>query len=135
MSRSGYSDDCSGWELIRWRGAVASAIRGKRGQEFLREVLSVLDAMPVKQLAKETLEAEGQFCTIGTVLHSRGIAIADGEMFWGSPDEIAQLLGSTHALVAEIVYENDEYYWLKETPAERWVRMRTWVFNNIKEQT
>lgn len=35
MSRSGYSDDCYGWELICWRGAVNSAIKGKRGQSFL----------------------------------------------------------------------------------------------------
>jgi hypothetical protein len=47
MSRSGYSDDHSEWDLIRWRGAVASAIRGKRGQAFLRELLVALDAMPV----------------------------------------------------------------------------------------
>jgi hypothetical protein len=37
MSRSGYSDDLENWSLIRWRGAVASAIRGRRGQAFLRE--------------------------------------------------------------------------------------------------
>ena len=29
MSRSGYTDECDGWELVRWRGAVNSAIRGK----------------------------------------------------------------------------------------------------------
>ena len=34
MSRSGYTDECDGWELVRWRGAVNSAIRGKRGQAF-----------------------------------------------------------------------------------------------------
>ena len=31
MSRSGYEDGLEMWDLIRWRGAVASAIRGKRG--------------------------------------------------------------------------------------------------------
>ena len=38
MSRSGYSDDLDNWDLIRWRGQVSSAIRGKRGQGFLREL-------------------------------------------------------------------------------------------------
>lgn len=33
MSRCGYSDDYDQWALIRWRGAVESAIRGKRGQD------------------------------------------------------------------------------------------------------
>lgn len=37
MSRSGYTDDCDDqWALIRWRGAVNSAIKGKRGQQALR---------------------------------------------------------------------------------------------------
>jgi len=39
MSRSGYSDDCDVWALIRWRGAVKSAIRGARGQAMLRELI------------------------------------------------------------------------------------------------
>jgi hypothetical protein len=37
MSRSGYSDDYGDdepWQLIMWRGAVASAFRGRRGQPF-----------------------------------------------------------------------------------------------------
>lgn len=59
MSRSGYSDDYDGdnWDLIRWRGAVTSAIRGKRGQAFLREALAALDAMPEKQLIAGDLVA------------------------------------------------------------------------------
>ena len=130
MSRSGYSDEGDNWSMIRWRGAVAAAIRGKRGQEFLREALSVLDAMPAKELARATLEADGQYCTIGAMMHSRGI-----EMSWDGPEDIAKKLRSTHALVAEIIYENDEYSWLKETPSERWVRMRAWVVGNIKELT
>jgi hypothetical protein len=40
MSRSGYSDDCDGWALIRWRGAVNSAIKGRRGQQALREIVA-----------------------------------------------------------------------------------------------
>jgi hypothetical protein len=51
MSRSGYSDDCSGRELVLWRGAVASALRGRRGQAFLRELVDALDAV----LALESL--------------------------------------------------------------------------------
>lgn len=51
MSRSGYADWCDdNWAMIRWRGAVASAVRGKRGQAFLRELATTLDAMPEKRL-------------------------------------------------------------------------------------
>ena len=43
MSRSEYSEDCdSNWLMIQWRGAVASAIRGQRGQTFLYEMLHAL---------------------------------------------------------------------------------------------
>ena len=57
MSRSDYnSDNYSEWSLIRWRGAVASATRGKRGQSFLRDLLASLDAMPVKRLISDELE-------------------------------------------------------------------------------
>jgi hypothetical protein len=45
MSRSGYSDDLDPLALGRWRGRVASAMRGKRGQAFLREMLAAMDAM------------------------------------------------------------------------------------------
>ena len=45
MSRSGYSDDCDTWPLICWRGAVASALRGRRGQQFLIELRDALDAI------------------------------------------------------------------------------------------
>ena len=63
MSRSGYSDDCSGRELNLWRGAVESAIRGKRGQAFLREMLVALDAMPEKRLiAGELVTPTGEVC-------------------------------------------------------------------------
>ena len=50
MSRSGYTDECDGWEFVRWRGAVNSAIRGKRGQAFLNEMVTALDAMQEKRL-------------------------------------------------------------------------------------
>ena len=46
MSRSGYGDDIGQWDLIRWRGAVQSAMCGKRGQAFLKEMLAALDALP-----------------------------------------------------------------------------------------
>ena len=61
MSRSGYvdADDCDEgeqWRHIRWRGAIKSAIRGKRGQAFLREMLDALDALPQKRLVPNVLQ-------------------------------------------------------------------------------
>jgi len=35
MSRHGYSDDIDEWALIKWRGQVASAMRGKTGPTII----------------------------------------------------------------------------------------------------
>lgn len=58
MSRSGYYEDYEhDWYQIMWRGAVKRAIRGKRGQAFLREMLTALDALPEPRLIAEKLES------------------------------------------------------------------------------
>lgn len=64
MSRSGYIDDgdIEHWDLIRWRGAVASAIRGKKGQSFLLEMLHAMDALPEKKLIAHDLLKDGSVC-------------------------------------------------------------------------
>lgn len=78
MSRSGYTDDGDNWELIKWRGQVASAIRGKRGQAFLRELRDALDALPEKKLCYHELQRkDGACCAIGAVGRARGIDMTD----------------------------------------------------------
>ena len=77
MSRSGYVDDVDdNWDLIRWRGAVKSALRGKRGQAFLKEMIEALDALPEKMLIGNTLEADGMVCAMGAVGLKRGVDMA-----------------------------------------------------------
>ncbi|WP_430010230.1 hypothetical protein [Methylophaga lonarensis] len=132
MSRSGYTDDiyCN-WLLICWRGAVASAIRGKRGQQFLKELLSSLDAMPEKKLIRDELVAEGQFCTLGVIGHQRSIDMTGIDP--DNRDQVAAVFGIAPAMAAEIVYMNDEYYG-RATPEERWQKMRDWVSEQIKSE-
>ena len=134
MSRSGYSDDCNGAELNLWRGAVNSAINGKRGQAFLRETLAALDAMPDKKLTTDTLHepANGEFCTLGAVGASRSLDMKPLE--YSDRGHIARAFGISEAMAAEIMFENDEGNWRgTETPEQRWARMRAWVHGNIKE--
>jgi hypothetical protein len=139
MSRSGYNDDCDDmWAHIRWRGAVASAVRGKRGQAFFRELLAALDAMPEKRLIAQTFGEAGSYCTLGVVCAARGVeapAIPDPYDCYG--DEVPRLASATlnlpQALCAEIMYHNDEGGWDQETPETRWHRMRNWVAMRIKE--
>jgi len=72
MSRSGYSDDCCGYELNLYRGRVARTIKGKRGQAFLKELGEAMDKMPVKELIESKLiDDKGSCCTIGVVCKSK----------------------------------------------------------------
>lgn len=131
MSRSGYSDDCGGWDLICWRGAVTSAIKGQRGQSFLIELRESLDAMPTKRLVSGVLTADGEFCAIGALGAKRGLDMSSLDP--DDREEVAQAFGIAPALAAEIVFMNDEGSWQRETPEQRWTRMRTWVDSQIKQ--
>ena len=135
MSRYKYSDDCDGWALIRWRGAVYSAIRGQRGQAFLRGMLTALDAMPQKRLIANRLEQAGEHCALGVVGAARGVRIGSLDVDDDEYDRkaIGELLNVAPALVAEVMFENDEGGWLNETPEMRWERMRDWVVLQIVE--
>ncbi len=132
MSRSGYSDDCNQWELIKWRGAVKSAIRGRRGQAFLKEMLMALDDLPEKRLIEGDLVADGEVCALGAVGLKRSIpGILDIDPY--DRETIAGIFGIAPALAAEIMYENDDGagYWSQETPENRWRRVRDWVAGKI----
>jgi len=129
MSRSGYIDDCEQWDLIRWRGAVASAIRGKRGQAFLLEMYRAMEALPEHKLIAAELEKDGAVCAIGAVGKARGIDMSkiDPE----DRDTVAGTFGIPPTLAAEIVYMNDEYFFSQETPEARYQQMRKWVVDNL----
>ncbi len=127
MSRSGYCDDIDDtWALIRWRGAVKSATRGRRGQAFFKDLLAALDAMPVKRLIVNELEANGEFCTLGVLGNARGLDMSEIEP--EEPDQVSKGFNIAEALAQEVVYMNDEYNILpNEEPEDRWRRMRKWV--------
>lgn len=161
MSRHGYTEDEGDDPLAlgRWRGMVASTIRGKRGQAFLREVLAALDAIPDKRLISEELKTvDGEFCTLGAVGAARGVDLEaiDPEDY----DAVAAAFGIHPILAQEIMWENDEQVsrfdyieveicgpllpkdiWLGHkrhvrVPAEkaaerRWQHMRDWVEASI----
>lgn len=136
MSRSGYSDDYdNGWQLIMWRGAVKSAIRGKRGQAFLREMLSALDALPEPRLISDALVEDGEVCAIGSVGVRRGVDM--GLLDPDEPDAIAKAFGIAGALVQEIEYINDDdvySYQSGVTPEQRFIRVRAWVAKQITQE-
>lgn len=135
MSRSGYSDELDQWPLIQYRGQVASAIRGRRGQIFLRELLAALDAMPEKRLIANDLETPtGEVCALGCIAKARGVPRPKVDE-WDDDEphrrRLAKAFDIAPQLVAEIEYENDEIA-QRETPEQRWGRMRAWVESQIK---
>ena len=137
MSRSGYEDGYDNWALIRYRGAVASAIRGKRGQSFLRELLAALDAQPDKRLIGGSFETGGDVCALGAICAARGVEPPD--VCYGEDSlsaEAADTLGIAHALAAEVMHENDDAFWClrEETPEHRWARMRGWVAQQVEPE-
>lgn len=131
MSRSGYCDDWDGeqWDLIRWRGAVKSAIRGARGQAFLKEMLAAFDALPEPKLIANELQEGGAVCAIGAVGRARGISMAELDPY--DRETVADVFGIANALAAEITYENDEGNCYNESPERRFARMRAWVESQI----
>jgi len=142
MSRSGYTDDQDdNWQMIKWRGMVASATRGKRGQKLLVDLLVALDAMPEKALVAHELETkDGEVCALGALGKARGIDMQklDPE----EPESVAAAFDIATPLAQEIVYMNDEHFdsrWNEATkryedikPEERWASMRAWVASQIK---
>lgn len=141
MSRSGYYDDyCDNrWPHIMWRGRVASATRGKRGQRLLLDLVEALDALPEKRLIRDQLILEtGEVCALGAIGLKRGVVM------WGlnpddnwdfDPDEHADhLSGAFNAaacLIREIVYMNDEVL-DRCSPEQRWQRMRAWAVKQLR---
>ena len=132
MSRSGYSDYLDSWALIRWRGAVASAFKGKKGQAALKEILAALDAMPQKRLVTGEFEHEGEFCTLGALGHRRGVDMSQfNDDGYADQEAVADALSLPRACVCEVMFKNDEVY-CPGGPVERWQRMRNWVASQIR---
>lgn len=143
MSRSGYSDGFDGPDLWLYRGAVQSAINGRRGQSFLREMLAAMDALPVKRLIAHDLARADlvsfshwgmieapSVCAIGTVGRSRGIDMRDLDP--EESEKVAKAFGIAESMAREIVFMNDEAWW-RVTPEERFTKMREWIVENISE--
>jgi hypothetical protein len=132
MSRSGYYYDNDNINL--WRENVERTIKGKRGQAFLKDLLSALEAMPEKRLISgELVSNEGDFCALGVIGHTRKIDLSSVDP--EDPDQVGDVFKISSMLAQEIVYINDEWmeaYRLDSmTPEERWSKVHEWVLDNI----
>jgi len=109
MSRHGYVDDGDYdlWSMIRWRGAVTSAIRGRRGQALLRRMAEALDAMPEKRLvAEDIVREDGACCALGALAKAEGVDVSD--LHPEDAPRVAETFDIAPSLAREIVWENDD---------------------------
>lgn len=129
MSRHGYSDDYDGSELAMWRGVIASASRGRRGQAFFRALVAALDAMPVKELVSGELEdGEGSVCALGALGKARGVDLEDIDTTdWG---QLGELFNIAPQLAQETMYVNDDGG--ARVPGNRWQLVRDWAARQIR---
>ena len=129
MGRANYDDDGDFIEL--WRGAVDRAIKGMRGQAFLRELIVSLDALTEKILiADDIVDAHGSVCALGAVAKSRHITQPlDPE----NHDQLSRVFGIAPAMVREIEFMNDEY-WGTATPEKRFEKIREWAIAQLAEE-
>jgi len=153
MSRHGYIDDTD--DVLahgRWRAAVNSSIRGRRGQAFLRELLAALDALPEKKLIAEELTLDGQVCALGAVGQARGLDMSKIDP--GDSDGVHTHFGIANAMAREIIFINDEVdgdyvetegpptryrqaprrAYVSPTPETRFEKVRAWVVAHLRDE-
>jgi hypothetical protein len=139
MSRSGYTDACDheNGALACWRGVIASATRGKRGQKFFRDLVAALDAMPVKRLIADELQTEeGEVCALGALGMARGVDMsvidADDLAAGDAQTQLGDMFDIAEQLAQEAMWENDEAGRGGETAEQRWTRVRAWAARQIR---
>jgi len=131
MSRSGYSDDLDPLELGAWRGQVASAIRGKRGQKMLTDLKDALQAMTKRELVHgELSRPDGGVCALGALGVSRGVDMSTIDPH--NTEDVGRAFDIARQLAAEVVSLNDDGCVGVETETQRWWRMHAWVCSHIR---
>lgn len=144
MGRSGYvdygfDDIDSILALGRYRGQVSSALRGKRGQAMLRDLVAALEAMPERRLLSHVIVEEGEVCALGAVAQHRGVDVTDlnpteDELYnsdYAKTEELAARLDIADCLAREVTFLNDEGVYRTESPEERWSRMYEWAKSRL----
>ena len=131
--------DYEPWMEGQAAGAMRSAIRGRRGQQLLRDLIAGLDALPVPELAAGALEdpETGCVCALGAVRLQRGAEavplsfdLDDPDIDWrdlAKPFDISETLA--HAVISQNEYSskrNDE-----QSRRRRWQSVRAWAVGNL----
>jgi hypothetical protein len=141
MSRYCDSDDYDyePWMEGQAAGAMRSAIRGRRGQQLLRDLIAGLDALPVYELAAGSLEdpETGCVCALGAVRLQRG---ADAVPLWFDPTDpdvdwrdLAKPFNISETLANAVVSQNEYYDGSNDEQSRRrrWQSVRDWAVSKL----
>jgi hypothetical protein len=134
-----YDDDSDPSQEGLAAGALRSAIRGKRGQRFIRDLVQALDALPLPELAAGALEDEetGCCCAFGAVRRFRG---ADAVPLWFhpmeedmNPDNLVEPFNVSKTLAWSVVQANEDGMIGndKSTRRLRWKQVRDWAVRQL----
>jgi hypothetical protein len=141
MSRYCDSDDYDyePWMEGQAAGALRSAIRGRRGQQLLHDLIAGLDALPVQELAAGALEDPGTgcVCALGAVRLQRGADAVplrfdptDPDADWrdlAEPFDISETLANAVVSQNECCDKNNDEY----SRRQRWQSVRDWAVRNL----
>ena len=140
-------EDLDALELGRWLGRVASAMRGRRGQAFLRKLEAALLALPQKRLIADAICQNGEVCMTGALIlqqrldagMSRDDAMAEvSEAYnfededWDEDEAVAIIEGEcdvAYALAWEAIRINDD---CSGTPEQRYDYCLRWVRRHLR---
>lgn len=109
-----------------WQANCERSMRGKRGQEELRELRESLLALPDKRLILGALEdEEGGVCAIGAYGKRKGLDLSKFEVD-SDTDEVG-IAGGMPPLVAWKVVEMNDLLLDHLTAEKRYEQMLSWV--------
>jgi hypothetical protein len=127
------------WMEGQAAGALRSAIRGRRGQRLLRDLIAGLDALPVPELAAGSLEdpETGCVCALGAVRLQRGADAVPLRFDPTDPDvdwrDLAEPFDISETLADAVVGQNEYYDGDNDEPSRRcrWRSVRDWAVRNL----
>jgi hypothetical protein len=129
--RINYSDEEEfAGQFALWQANCERSLRGKSGQEELRELRSALMELRVKRLIKGSLEDEdGGICAIAAYGKRKGLDLSEFDLDYGS-DEVG-IAGGMPKLVAWKVVEVNDVELDHVSPELRYERMLAWIDSKL----
>jgi hypothetical protein len=125
----------------RYRAALRSSLRGRRGQQLLRDLIAGLDALPEPELSAGALadRETGCVCALGAVGLQRGQAFEEMELedlaHGTDPEALAGRFDISPTLANEIVQTNDEWWHNSNEKRAREARfqyVKQWAMSHLR---